>query len=308
MKRNIKPSYLLVIVLTVIILLIIQALKNRETIDLNNHFLKTEFDTAKRFLNKENIKTKIIDSANLTIPKTIYVNNIPVDILQNNDFLVGDILVFPGWNFKRNLWCDSSDLCTLAQKKGYRLIMPEMGKSVYSSCFYPETRKDWRKYPDINWVTDSLIPFLRKRYGIFSTKRNYLLGLSTGARGVILVGLKTDTLFKRAAALSGDYNQVRMQQDNLMTGYYGKYEKFKDRWKRVDNPLTQVSNIKFDLYLGHGKNDKIVSYLQTKELFDSIEANNKKIKIIISTPDDKGHNFNFWNSELDRIFSFFDYD
>ena len=62
------------------------------------------------------------------------------------------------------------------------------------------------KYPNLIWVTDTLIPHLMLNYGIFQTKNNFLLGLSTGARGSILLGIKTDTLFKKAACLSGRFH------------------------------------------------------------------------------------------------------
>ena len=254
----------------------------------NEHFLKN-----KKTLNKKK-------------STTIYLNKIPIDILQNDSLLCGDILVLPGWNFKRNLWCDSTDFCIKALKKGYRLIMPEMGKSIYSSSFFAETRKDWRKYPNLIWVTDTLIPYLRLKFGVFQTKNNYLLGLSTGARGSILVGIKTDTLFKKAACLSGDYNQLKMPKDNLITGYYGNYSQFKSRWEKIDNPLMQFKKIKFDIYLGHGINDKVVNYKQTIELYDSLKKNKNDLNVFLSTPNKKGHNFSYWRSEIDTILKFYE--
>jgi hypothetical protein len=243
---------------------------------------------------------------NIKTSTTIYLNKIPIDILQNDSLFIGDILVLPGWNFKRNLWCDSTDFCNKALKKGYRLIMPEMGKSIYSSSFFAETRKDWRKYPNLIWVTDTLIPYLRSKFGVFQTKNNYLLGLSTGARGSILVGIKTDTLFKKAACLSGDYNQLKMPKDNLITGYYGNYSLFKSRWEKIDNPLMQSKKIKFDIYLGHGINDKVVNYKQTIELYDSLKKNKNDLNVFLSTPNKKGHNFSYWRSEVDTILKFYE--
>lgn len=237
---------------------------------------------------------------------TLTVNGIPVDIIQNDSLFIGDILVLPGWNFNRNIWCDSTDFCNLAKQKGYRLVLPEMGKSVYSSNFYPETRKDWIKYPNLTWVTDSLIPVLQKKYGIFISKQNYLLGLSTGARGVILVGIRTDTLFKKAAVLSGDYDQTKMTNDNLIKGYYGLYSKFKSRWAQIDNPVHDCNKINFNLFIGHGKKDKVVPYSQSIELFDSIRKHNRGKNVTISISEQHGHNFSYWRSETKNILDFFD--
>jgi dipeptidyl aminopeptidase/acylaminoacyl peptidase len=133
-----------------------------------------------------------------------------------------------------------------------------------------------------------------------------MLGLSTGARGVILIGIKTDTLFTKGAALSGDYNQTRLPNDNLVRGYYGQYSKFKKRWEDIDNPTRQSKNIKFDLYLGHGKIDKVVDYSQTTELYDSVRKNNRSINVKLSIQSKMGHNFSYWRSEVNNVLMFFE--
>ncbi len=296
LKNRIKPLYTFVLVISLITLFLCCA---------NN----TKDDDSINQVSREPIA--ICESTEDTFcdirgSVTFYLNSIPIDIYQNDSIFKGDILLLPGWNYKRNFWCDSTDLCKMALEKGYRLIMPEMGKSVYSSAYFSETRKDWRKYPNLNWVTDSLIPFVQKEYGVFRTKNNYIIGLSTGARGVLLVGLKTDTLFLKGAALSGDYDQTKLPNDNLMTGYYGSYAKYKKRWQEVDNPVRDCKNVKFGLYLGHGKNDKVVPCSQTIELKDSLEKLNALLKIKLSIQENHGHNFKYWKSEVKNILNYFE--
>ncbi len=303
MKNNLmqKKNIIIIIAISLIIITVAKSLNQEKEND--------------NFKNKSNFRSSLIKKSNLFKEKkylgingsiSFLLNNVSVDIFQNDSEFKGDILILPGWNFKRNIWCDSLKFCELALKRGFRLVLPEMGKSIYSSSYYPETRKDWKKYPNLSWVTDSLIPYVQKKYGIFSTKRNYLLGLSTGARGVILIGINTDTLFAKGAALSGDYNQIKMPNDNLITGYYGSYFKHRKRWEEVDNPLRNSKKIKFDLYLGHGQNDKVVNYSQSVELYDSIKKNNKNINVILSAPNKKGHNFEYWRSEIKNILMFFE--
>ena len=305
MKNNLLNKKTIILIFAIILIVITIAVakslnqKKETVIFQNKSFLITSKIKISKPLNK--IKYLAINGS-----ISFLLNNISVDVFQNDTLFKGDILVLPGWNFKRNIWCDSSNFCSLALKKGFRLILPEMGKSIYSSSFYPETRKDWKKYPKLSWVTDSLIPFMQKKYGVFVTKKNYILGLSTGARGVILIGINTDTLFTKGAALSGDYNQTKMPNDNLITGYYGSYYKHRKRWEELDNPLRNSKSIKFDLYLGHGQNDKVVSFSQSVELYDSIKKNNKNINVILSTPNKKGHNFSYWRSEIDSILTFFE--
>ena len=238
---------------------------------------------------------------------TIKINDVYIDIKPHDSIFKGNILVLPGWNFKRSKWCDSTGFCKEAINNGYRLILPEMAKSIYSSYYFPETRKDWLKYPKLGWVTDSLIPTLQKKYGILlNGDKNYIIGLSTGARGALLIALKTDTLFQKIAALSGDYNQLNMPNDNLMLGYYGNIKKFKNRWDTVDNIVRICNKAKFSIYIGHGKNDKVISSKQSIELYDSLINTKTKKQIVLSLKENYGHNFKYWRSELKDIFIFFD--
>ncbi len=57
--------------------------------------------------------------------------------------------------------------CKRALAEGYRLILPEMLKSTYATHYFPETRNDYRAYPTLTWVIDTLIPELKKKFGIF---------------------------------------------------------------------------------------------------------------------------------------------
>lgn len=237
--------------------------------------------------------------------QTLNVNDVLIDIYQNDSIWNGDILVLPGWNFSRKKWCDSTQLCSKALSMGYRLIMPEMGKSVYSSKYFAETRTDWKKFPTSTWLTDTLIVYLKENYGIFTNKKNYILGLSTGARGALLVALKTDSLFVKGAALSGDYDQSKIPNDNLMTGFYGSYYKNKERWHTTDNVVHQIKKLKTQLYLGHAQNDWVVPVSQTNELADSMKKYTPSLLYKYNSPTNMGHTFKYWNSEIDSILKFF---
>ena len=90
---------------------------------------------------------------------TLLVGSVPVDFRFPGVPAQGAILVLPGWNFSRNDVCIKSDFCETAAKQGYILVLPEMLKSVYSSALFPETRADWRRYPEMRWITDSIPSF-----------------------------------------------------------------------------------------------------------------------------------------------------
>ncbi len=238
--------------------------------------------------------------------KTIFIGKIAVDIVTPETKIKGDILVLPGWGFSKDQWCRHTELCTKALAQGYRLILPEMGKSIYASHYYIESRKDWTIYSTKKWITDTLISELQSKYGVLTTHNaNYLLGLSTGARGAVLIGISLPGLFSAVAALSGDYDQTLCTQDNLMTGIYGRYENFPSRWRGEDNPTYSIKSFNMPLYLGHGMKDTVVKPDQTIQFYRLLHKINPKLDIRIHIAEKGAHNFNYWNSEVDSILIFF---
>lgn len=217
----------------------------------------------------------------------------------------GSLLVLPGWGFLRTRWCKETDLCSLALEKGLRVILPEMGKSVYQRENHPQTRKDWLKYPTRDWVATQMIPGLQKQ-GILGTgDRNYIIGLSTGARGVVLICMDFPDLFNAAAALSGDLDQTLMKEDNLMKGVYGSFDEHQDLWEGKDNPTTRVSEWRTPLYLGHGTRDHVVPVAQTKHFYKKLKEARPEIEVKLNLPD-AGHDFNYWGAEVKPVLDFFE--
>ncbi|MBI5217789.1 MAG: prolyl oligopeptidase family serine peptidase [Bacteroidia bacterium] len=236
---------------------------------------------------------------------TLKIQGVDVDILAPRGKIAGDILMLPGWNFRRTDCCEKSSFCEKARQTGFRLIMPEMGKSVYSGELYPETRADWKKYPTRKWLLDSLIPFLQKKYGIFLVGgKSFMYGISTGARGVALLAVHTKNIFIAGAALSGDYDQSLLKTDNLMSGYYGPYNKFPERWEGEDNPCNNIDKISVPLYLAHGKKDKIVPCSQTELFFRELKKKKPELNCVISVSENAEHDYKFWDSKTDNILSF----
>jgi len=249
----------------------------------------------------------LIVNAQNDVDTTIIVGNVPVDFRFPRSPSGGVILVLPGWNFSRNDVCIKSGFCTKAMKQGYILVLPEMLKSVYSSALFPETRADWRRYPTLHWIIDTLIPFCRKQFQIFNEKgKNFLYGISTGARGVVLVAENTGSLFLAGAALSGDYDQTNMPADRLMTGTYGPYDQFKDRWEGPDNPSLHSNRLKIPLFLAHGKRDAVVPCQQTMDFSRKITTEDPGRGHILHLCDTCGHDYTFWNSQTDNVFRFFE--
>lgn len=260
----------------------------------------------------------------------------------------GTLLLLPGWNYSRTKWCDSTRVCQDALIKGFCVVAPEMGRSIYATSYFPETTAEYKKYPTLTWL-DSALNILKARHGLFQTpglQRNFLLGLSTGARGGALICAKKPGFFHAAALLSGDYDQTASPEDALCTNVYGPYNAFKSRWQTVDNPMQQIEKIVTPMYIGHGGMDKIVHVTQSIHFYDSLLAKQKNVLMqknsrfvvqklkTVATPKDEveghlnppgtgfvldpedylelsikapaSHNFAYWRSELPTVWDFFE--
>jgi pimeloyl-ACP methyl ester carboxylesterase len=216
----------------------------------------------------------------------------------------GCILLLPGWNFSRTDWCERSSMCTQALQRGFALVMPEMGKSVYAEQLFPETRPDWRQYPTRPWLREQVIEEVRARFGLLKPgQNNFVVGLSTGARGAALLCLDMPGFWKGAALLSGDYDQTKMPSDNLMRGYYGSYQQFAERWKTVDNVIHRILEWRTPVYIGHGRKDKVVPPAQSQHLCEVLRKVYPQLTVECHFPL-AGHDYTYWDSEVKPVLDF----
>ncbi len=234
------------------------------------------------------------------------VNDLTVYIkTPKHKSILGSIVVLPGWNLSVLDWCTKTTFCKKALEQGYILIMPEMAKSIYSYKLFPETRKDWLVYATRQWFIDTLITYFQTNYKLLLPgQKNYVLGLSTGARGAALLCLDCPGIFMKGACLSGDYDQTQMPQDNLMTGYYGPYAKYSSRWTGKDNVVYRFKELSIPIYLGHGKADQVVPCSQTIQFADSLKKYKPNL-LTLHLDNKAGHTYPYWDSEVDNVLGFF---
>lgn len=219
-------------------------------------------------------------------------------------FSKGNILLLHGWNLPPLGWCEQTTLCEKLRKSGFNIIIPDMGKSMYASEIYDETLPIMAAQPQLYWLTDTVLVTLSDSLNIFSpTANNFLVGLSTGARGAFAVGLLRPEIFKAAVVLSGDYDQTLMPNDNLMTYFYGSYEDFPERWKGQDNLLSQANNWSLPIYIGHGQKDNVVPFEQSDTLYKTL-VKIGKVEIISNFPKHQKHDYTYWESESENIIKF----
>lgn len=240
--------------------------------------------------------------------KNLKVNDVFYDIYIPRNSLVGTILVLPGWNFPRTSWIENSDLVEYADKYGYALILPEMGKTIYASTYYPETEMKWNAIPGGEFIKTRFLREIQTRHNLLQPGQyNTLLGLSTGGRGVALIALENPNLFKAGASLSGDFSQENMPNDNLMTAVYGPFSENRDRWLGRDNPQSRREEWTMPLFLAHGTEDDIVPESQSRLFYESLQEVHQNQVIIEYFPvEGAKHDYDFWNSQLENVFSFYE--
>jgi S-formylglutathione hydrolase FrmB len=228
-------------------------------------------------------------------------------VIEPKGIVKGNILFLNGWNMKADELCLHSSLCNLANEKGCRIFIPNMKKSVYASAYFNETRADYKKEKTLIWLMDTLLPNIISEYGAFKNNdHNFLIGISTGARGAVLLAAKMPNVFNTLILLSGDYEQCIDTSDNLMINTYGRHYKNPERWKTIDNPLNASSALNCNVFIGHGQKDKVVkaehSYLLEKKLRNSLLMKSKKIEAYF--PDSAGHDWKFWGEGMEKGMDF----
>lgn len=276
----------------------------------------SQVDDSEKIIAINEDTTQIVPLSSAVLPTLDNDTTIFIDFNDNSIEVIvkypsekefkGTIIALPGWNFANEEWCDKTELCEKALAQGYALILPEMGKSIYCDSVFPETREDWLKYPTRSWMKEILIPNIQKEFQLLvSEQNNFVMGLSTGARGAVLLTLDLPDLFSACGALSGDYDQTRYTKDKLYNGFYGSFEKFTDRWLNNDNAVTFIQQLTVPVYIGHGEMDKIVPIAYSQQLFDELQkVGNTQSELNINPT--AGHTYSFWNSEVDAVLEFFE--
>jgi hypothetical protein len=217
-----------------------------------------------------------------------------------------NILMLHGYNLPPLQWCEKTTFCQQALDSGYTLIIPDFLKTTYQYKFYKETIAKYKIYPTRGWMLDTLIPHIQKNFHLLlPDTTSFVAGISTGGRGAVLLGADRPAIFRALASLSGDFDQTKMAGEPIYTGYYGPYNKFKDRWTNEDNPMQMIDAWSVPCFLAHGIIDKVSPSTQT--IMFSKTLNNRKSKVKQQTffPSDNGHDYIFWSKCTNPMLSFF---
>jgi pimeloyl-ACP methyl ester carboxylesterase len=246
---------------------------------------------------------------NTSVKDTIvkkYYNQLHVPVtVKYSDKASYNLLVLPGYGFSDLEWCTKTTLCEKAYKLGFNLVFIEVKKSVYLKENLPQTSALLRKYPTRTWIIDSVYKPLLNAGVIPPNKKNFVMGLSTGARGAAILLLENPSIFSAGACLSGDFDPTIQKTDNLMINALGIFDKYASVWKGDNNIVERVKEFQRPIFIAHGKKDPIVPVEHSLLLKERLLKENPKILVKFDFPQNSKHDYKFWNSEVDNVLNFF---
>jgi len=232
--------------------------------------------------------------------------NYGMKIIFPDDSAKACILMLHGWNLPADEWCEETNFCDEALARGYILIIPDWQKCNYPLSVYPETMPEYRRYPDLQWIMDTIINDLQgKQRLLLKDHNNFVAGISTGGRGAGLLAFYRPEIFTGMASLSGDFDITSMQDEFLYQAWFGLYEKFPLRWKQ-ECFAYNCSEYKVPSYVAHGKADKVSPVGQSMAMYDSLTKHHPGLGHKAHFPDSAGHDYEFWGSETEAVLDFFD--
>ena len=223
------------------------------------------------------------------------------------------LIVLHGYRQKPGDWETGTPIAEYADRYGLVLVCPAMTTTLYESKYYPETVNKWAPIPGGEYVSKVLMGFLQKNFNLAREReRTGIFGISTGARGALLLAAQYQKIFGAAAGLSGDYDSVSIKNDRLLISVYGPYDGNQDRWENEVNVLKLAENLKkTPVFLGHGTRDTIVPPPQTKMLAErlkelAVEKGGYELMVDQEKSSGSGHDWTYWGSLIPDVLMFFD--
>jgi S-formylglutathione hydrolase FrmB len=218
------------------------------------------------------------------------------------------VIALHGWNHSPALWRKRGDLGPLADRYGLVVAVPALGKTVYETQFYPESRIKWGGVPGTRWVGEVLLPHLRRTYRVAGDRAHAaIVGYSTGGRGAVLVA-EAYPEFAFVGSLSGTFDLGALRpatgEYRIHAAVFGERTKrFRERWA-LDDVVTPARLAKLDgvtLYAGHGAADKVVEPGQLGALEKALTG--RPVNAVFQRTPGAGHDWAYWNSQFPALFA-----
>ncbi|MBI5548674.1 MAG: hypothetical protein HY901_32735, partial [Deltaproteobacteria bacterium] len=214
------------------------------------------------------------------------------------------LIALHGWGHAPEDFRQHTSLAAHADRQGLVLVLPEMGKTVYETRFYPETRGRWGAIPGARWIGEVVLPFARERFAVSKDKADTaILGYSTGGRGAVVVAQRYRE-FSRVISLSGTYALLELPaalgESKIHAAVFGDLVKHAERWRLDDGvrPDLRAALDGVQLVLAHGGQDKVVppSQLEVMERFLGGERSGAKLSTRLE--EKAGHDWPFWDRAM----------
>ncbi len=244
-----------------------------------------------------------VDEKTMTASMLVYT---PVGYSMTQKYPL--VIALHGWNHSPELLRDKGDLAQWADRYGLVIAVPAMGKTVYETAFYPESKRAWGVVPGTRWVGEVILPYLRANYAVFADRAHTaVIGYSTGGRGAVLLA-EAYPEFAFAGSASGTFDLMRLEPKDgeykIHAIIYGPRDKHSARWQ-LDNCITPARLDKLDgttVFIAHSGKDKVVMPNQLDALRDALH-NKPAIKAEFVTPAEGGHDWKFWNAQWPGMFT-----
>lgn len=216
------------------------------------------------------------------------------------------VVALPGWNHSPELWRQKSDLAPYADQHGCVIAMPAMGKTIYETKFYPETKSPPIPRPGTLWVGEVVLPWVRAQHAVHADRAHTaIVGYSTGGRGAVLVA-EAYPEFSFAGSVSGTFDLMRLPTTDgeykIHAAIYGPRDQFEARWQ-LDNctsPARLDALTGTRLYAAHGEKDNVVKPDQLTALEAALEGRDVKADFV-RVPG-AGHDWKLWSSQWAPMF------
>lgn len=224
------------------------------------------------------------------------------------------VIALHGWNHTPEMFRDKGKLERWADQYGVVVAVPAMGKTVYETAFYPESKKAWGAIPGTRWVGEVILPYLRKSYAVLGDRAHTaVIGYSTGGRGAVLLA-EAYPEFAFAGSASGTFDLMRLDPKDgeykIHAVIYGPRDKFKDRWE-LDNCITPARLHALDgtaIYAVHSGQDKVVQPDQLEALRKALDEraatrkNVPEVQIALQ-PEGGAHDWPYWVTQWEPMFA-----
>lgn len=213
------------------------------------------------------------------------------------------LVALHGWAHAPEDFRKHTRLAALADELGLVVVLPAMGKTVYETKLYPETKGAWGKVPGARWVAEVVLPWARKTYGAGRDKATTgILGYSTGGRGAVVVAERWPE-FGFVASLSGTYAlrelPVTMGESKIHAAVFGDLARFPERWVLDDavRPGLQEALSGVKVVLAHGGKDPVVPPEQMERMRKFLEGSKAIVAVDLDKP--AGHDWAFWDRAIE---------